>query len=193
MSQFALDLGSNTTRSTIVALDTGGAFRPIHYLGSKLRVVEEISSAIDEVDPGKGAVLDMFAGSGTVAMALSSKRIVLASDIQEYSRVICSALLSSGLPDPDITSDFAARQNKDVDYRERFLEATAPLLKHESAAIDAALAGDAEPICEVLEHGSLLAVELGETTSQPHRLRHPLKAALKSLSKISLADRKSVV
>jgi adenine-specific DNA-methyltransferase len=187
MSQFALDLGSKITHPSILAVDTERPFRPIHYLGSKLRVVEEISSAIDEIDPEKGAVLDLFAGSGTVAMALSTDRVVLASDIQEYSRVICSALLSFDLPDPGLIADFTARQHKDADYRKQFLEAAAPLIKHESGAIDEALAGEAESVCEVLEHGSLLAVELGDGKSQPLRLRHPLKAALNGLKNISLA------
>jgi adenine-specific DNA-methyltransferase len=187
MSQFALDFGSNITLPVIVTANSDGAFRPIHYLGSKLRVVEEISLAIDDIDPGMGPVLDLFAGSGTVAVALSNKRTVFANDIQEYSRVICSALLSAGLPDPDITENFAARLREDVDFRGQLLEAAAPLVTHERTAIDAALAGDAESICELLEYGSLLAVELGDITSQPVRLRHPLKAAFLRLSQMSLA------
>ena len=76
-------------------LDVGEirTWRPIHYLGSKLRLVESIREALLDLDPGVGSVCDLFAGSGTVALALSNERNVVAADIQEYSRVICTALL----------------------------------------------------------------------------------------------------
>ncbi len=67
--------------------------RPIHYLGSKLRLVDSIIKVIDELDPSMGPVCDLFSGSGTVSGFLSITRDVTAIDIQEYSRVICSALL----------------------------------------------------------------------------------------------------
>ena len=68
-------------------------WRPIHYLGSKLRLTESIRELLADLDPTCGTVCDLFAGSGTVALALSSDRNVVAADIQEYSRVLCTALL----------------------------------------------------------------------------------------------------
>src|SRR5687768_9515108 len=69
-------------------------FRPIHYIGSKLRILQPILAIIDSVsNPGETAC-DLFSGSGTVSMALASNRRVVAIDIQEYSRTLCSAVLT---------------------------------------------------------------------------------------------------
>ena len=76
------------------ALQFQKAIRPIHYLGSKLRFVDFIRSTIDTVDSTGGYVCDLFAGSGTVSKYLSNTRPVISVDIQEYARVICSALLN---------------------------------------------------------------------------------------------------
>ena len=73
------------------------AWRPIHYLGSKLRLTDSIRDLLSAIDPEHGTVCDLFAGSGTTALALSTNRTVVAADIQEYSRVLCTALL---LPTP---------------------------------------------------------------------------------------------
>lgn len=70
------------------------SFRTIHYLGSKLRLVDFIEGVINTVDSTSCGVCDLFSGSGSVTQRLSSQRRVIAVDIQEYSRVICSALLS---------------------------------------------------------------------------------------------------
>src|SRR3974390_731278 len=72
----------------------GDIARPIHYLGSKLRIVHLVQEVLDEIDPLRGPVCDLFAGSGTVARGLSRSRKVISVDIQEYSRVLCSALLN---------------------------------------------------------------------------------------------------
>lgn len=66
-------------RSTYVPKEIGLSLngsqisRPIHYLGSKLRLTSVISTMIDQVDPSQGTVCDLFAGSGTVSKALSSR------------------------------------------------------------------------------------------------------------------------
>ncbi|PKQ07091.1 MAG: hypothetical protein CVT72_04505, partial [Alphaproteobacteria bacterium HGW-Alphaproteobacteria-11] len=69
-------------------------FRPVHYLGSKLRVLTDIEQAIDRVDPSGGAVCDLFSGSSTVSRYLSRRRRVMAVDIQEYARVLAEAVLN---------------------------------------------------------------------------------------------------
>ena len=78
-------------------------FRPIHYIGSKLRLLDSITSTLAEVTNSDYPVCDLFAGSGTVAMALAEKKSVVAVDIQEYSRTICAALLkASSLPEHSV-------------------------------------------------------------------------------------------
>lgn len=161
-------------------------FRPIHYLGSKLRIVGQIATAIDEVDPSGGPVLDLFAGSGTVSMALSSQRRVFASDIQEYSRVICSALIGSTFPDIGIVDAFKARLEQEQDYSHRLSKAIEPITKHEVAALTAALIGDVDPICDLLDHGSLLAQELGASVQMSTPVSKPIKETLRRLRKLGL-------
>lgn len=73
-------------------------FRPIHYLGSKLRLAEQIDLRIQELVGVSGRAIDLFAGSGTISGVLGRTRPVTSVDIQEYSRVICSGILASDRP-----------------------------------------------------------------------------------------------
>ena len=65
--------------------------RSIHYLGSKLRMLEAIKESVDEVVTGEGAICDLFSGSGTVSKYFLQYRDVISVDIQKYSQVICEA------------------------------------------------------------------------------------------------------
>lgn len=130
------------------------AWRPIHYLGSKLRLMEPLRNALDHVDPGRGPVVDLFAGSGTVSAALASSRDVIAVDIQEYSRVLCSAVLRpAALQEREVPSLLARigeriRTNRAI---------TAPLIEYESVCLTSAQHDDHDPICELIEHASMVA------------------------------------
>jgi hypothetical protein len=79
-----------------VGQDAAEPWRPIHYLGSKLRVLETLEGTVSSVSRKGDRVCDLFSGSGTVSAWLARSRAVSAIDIQEYSRVICSALLKPG-------------------------------------------------------------------------------------------------
>ena len=68
--------------------------RPIHYLGSKLRMLDTIKQAVDLLDDSNGCVCDLFSGSGTVSRYLSSYRDVIAADIQMYSSILCEATMT---------------------------------------------------------------------------------------------------
>lgn len=130
-------------------------WRPIHYLGSKLRLADSIRNLLAELDPSCGTVCDLFAGSGTVSMALRNERNVIASDIQEYSRVLCSALLCPAhLDDRTIACLLESTEHRRL-KREKGLQ---PLLDYEQRAIDRALT---EPtfLCDLVEHGSLLSLD----------------------------------
>lgn len=188
--QLELDFGSasvvqDSLENEFAARDA--TFRPIHYLGSKLRVVAEVVAAIDEVDPSGGTVLDLFAGSGTVARALSGRRRVCASDIQEYSRVISSALLAPNLPDAGLAEAFRTRLAEHQAFQCDLADAIAPAVEHEEAAIQAALCGDPEPICDLLDHGTVLALELGAPMPEASSVIKPLKETLRRLKKLGLA------
>lgn len=128
-------------------------WRPIHYLGSKLRLLDALCVAVDRLDPGRGPVCDLFAGSGTTSAAFAATRSVVAVDIQEYSRVLCSAVLQP----PSITSEqiqsFVRRalgQN-----HQRRLDAAAPLIEHEQASLASARTGTPNSICDLIQYASI--------------------------------------
>lgn len=130
-------------------------FRPIHYLGSKLRVLAAIEQAIDRVDPSGGPVCDLFSGSATVSRYLSQRRRVMAVDIQEYARVLAEAVLN-GDPAWSVAS---VEKALDEDRRGATLrEAVDPLIKLENEIALNAIRGDIEPLCELLELGNLASL-----------------------------------
>src|SRR5215218_6621567 len=115
-------------------------FRPVHYLGSKLRLLGAISSALDDVDPRRGRTVDLFAGSGVVAAHLARGRDVVAVDVQEYSRVLASSLLAPARV-PDALVD---RLLGEARGRADALAAGAfrPLVDHERACVQAMVDGE---------------------------------------------------
>ncbi len=128
-------------------------WRPIHYLGSKLRLTDLICELLDDL--AEGPVCDLFAGSGTVSLALSRSRDVLATDIQEYSRIICTALLKpTPISDEDVT-DLLCRAARSQTRLEACLE---PLLDYEQQAIERS---DSQPelLCDLVDHSSLMGGE----------------------------------
>ena len=127
-------------------------WRPIHYLGSKLRLVESIRQALLELDPGMGSVCDLFAGSGTVALALSNERNVVAADIQEYSRVICTALLKPTPLDDATVKNLMTKIELSYKRLEHCVE---PMLEFERQAIEKANTNP-ELLCDLIESGTLL-------------------------------------
>lgn len=134
-------------------------FRPIHYLGSKLRVLTAIEQAIDSVDPSGGPVCDLFSGSATVSRYLSQRRRVMAVDIQEYARVLAEAVLN-GDPAWSVTSV----EKLLVDDRRgaALRQAVHPLIKLENEVALSATRGDIEPLCELLELGNLASLSCDE-------------------------------
>lgn len=69
-------------------------FRPVQYLGSKLRVLEAITSLARDVVPQEGEAVDLFAGSTVVSQAFAASGFRTTSvDTQAYSRVFAQALL----------------------------------------------------------------------------------------------------
>lgn len=69
--------------------------RVIQYLGSKLKLLDEIKEEIDRVTVNKGIVVDLFAGTGVVASCLARDYKVIANDIQAYSSLITTVLINN--------------------------------------------------------------------------------------------------
>lgn len=138
--------------------NVNSTFRPIHYLGSKLRVIETISDVIDEIDPTFGRVYDLFSGSGTVSYYLGKKRPVTSVDIQEYSRILTSGVLMP-LSEVELENmkNVIISKKDNLDLINQELEyCISPLLEYEEKALKMAKdKGDIFPICELVEYGSL--------------------------------------
>jgi len=130
-------------------------WRPIHYLGSKLRIADQIADRLDKLSKGSGRVCDLFAGSGTVSLALSHDHSLISADIQEYSRVICSALLAKKdrfLLDVEMPRICEQATQKQLSLR----ELVAPLLELEEEAL-ANASHNPSLLCEIVENGSIVA------------------------------------
>lgn len=156
-------------------------WRPIHYLGSKLRLVEPIRELLADLDPTSGAICDLFAGSGTVSVALSRDRDVVSADIQEYSRVLCTALLQPAVLE-DSTVELLIQTTEQ--NRQRLEDALEPVLEYEQRAIECA---STKPtlLCDLVERGSVLtaqdgrdalAIAVKETSSRIEKQAHALMA-----------------
>lgn len=131
-------------------------FKTINYLGSKLRILDFIEDKIDYIDPTKGAVCDIFAGSGSVSYRLSKNRRVIASDIQEYSRVLCSALLNPVSFPENFKQDFM-RDMKGDHFNKLYL-AIKPLIDLEQDAINSIQEFESLKILtDIIEDGSIAA------------------------------------
>lgn len=161
--------------------------RPIHYLGSKLRIVHLVRDAIDSVDPAGGPVCDLFAGSGTVSRELSKSRTVIAVDMQEYSRVLCSALLKpTRLSDEFLVKFMNAVHSSE--HAQQLSWAIEPMVAYEAMCRHLAEEGDVRPLCELLQHGSILSFQQGHRGPWSSELLGSLKKTISRLKKVYLDD-----
>jgi adenine-specific DNA methylase len=130
------------------------SFRTIHYLGSKLRVLEFIKQVVDELDYEKNGICDLFSGTGSVSQYFSSERKVVSVDIQNYSNIICSALL---IPSSD---EFTRSFTKDLHtskFVAEYLKVFEPLITLEDSLVNGKLSLNLESVCNFLENASLYA------------------------------------
>lgn len=152
------------------------------YLGGKQRFLDEIIDTISKNVPQRATVCDLFSGSGAVSFALAKRWSVTAIDIQEYARVLSSAALSPEASGADVKRLIGRVQRSTL--RQQLDEAFWELLRRESTALDAAERGDPEPLCQLIDYGSLVmdespdqrsrAVELCRKRTQSHIERRGL-------------------
>jgi adenine-specific DNA methylase len=159
--------------------------RPIHYLGSKLRLADRIVDAIDSIDGGDGRVCDLFAGSGTVSAALATRRPVTAVDVQEYSRVLCSAILGPAVPSKRLresvitaaaTSDYALKLNWALN----------PLVEYEQNCIARAEAGDPEDLARFLDACPIVYQSSGSNSTIDSAHSAPFRDAIERLKDVAV-------
>jgi adenine-specific DNA-methyltransferase len=129
-------------------------FRPIHYLGSKLRLVNQIREIAFRVNPGAGRFCDLFSGSSTLSYAMSKHYDVTSIDVQEYSRVLASALFNSFRPTTIQLNNFMdeVRGSKSTTELNDIFSAA---VEFEISALGAAARGEPQDIVTILENGSI--------------------------------------
>ncbi len=160
-------------------------FRPIHYLGSKLRALRSILTEIDKLDPQRGRVADLFAGSGAVSAALSMQRDVTAVDVQEYSRVLCSSLLGLSWFSAEAANQFEHKV-RNSPLLEKLLHCLEPLITLEQRCIRDALCGRAEGICDVIQSGSIFLRESNAAKQSSDDLQFALDETFNRLAREGL-------
>lgn len=159
-------------------------FRPIHYLGSKLRILDFIKNTIDDIDPSNGTVCDLFSGSGTVSKYLSLTRQIISVDIQEYSRILCSALLK---PFTKIDINCYNNLNSNSHFKQLYWTFK-PIIVYENIILNEARKGNILPICDFLKNGSLITYLFNKEKSITTELRQALNETYKRLLESNLLD-----
>lgn len=127
-------------------------FRTIHYLGSKARLLDDIEVLVRELNPSNAPVCDLFSGSGAVAARMSCSWEVTSVDVQEYARVLASALISPQTLESRLVDEIIDDATATVSEANCHLVA---LSEYEDACTERALLGDLGPLANVVEEGSM--------------------------------------
>lgn len=162
-----------------------------YYLGRKESIASEIVSVIEGVSGGGGRACDLFAGSGSIAASLSAMRPVTAVDIQEYSRVLCSALLSHESFSFEEIEDWV-KSLRGSSLLESMRERFSPLLEIEAQAIARAVQGDPLLLADLVECPPLVVggvVMNSEINSARLKVSRALKMSSRGMCRASTIAR----
>ena len=156
-------------------------FRSIHYLGSKLRVLDFLKEVIDEIDPDKRGVCDLFAGSGSVGQHLSDERNIVSVDVQEYSKVICSALLNP--INDNITNNFI-NSLIESDEKIKYLNTFQEIIEYENDLIHNKFENNLELVCDFIENSSIYSNIINLSNLATPKLKQKLVKVIDKLNKL---------
>ena len=134
-------------------INDNSVIRPIHYLGSKLRMLEAIKSSIDFVDKTNGTICDLFSGSGVVSKYMVQYRDVISVDIQHYSSVLCEASVKKISETINIDETINAIKNSVIS--KQLIDNYSSLLDYERNSINKAQNDELDSLYEIIENGSL--------------------------------------
>lgn len=160
-------------------------FRTLNYLGSKLRLLDFIEENVLNITPQNTGVCDLFAGSGCVSRKLSNRMVVTACDIQEYSKVISSALLHNYSVSNIEKEQFACCLRSW--QTGQLFDAFMPLITLEENAIKTK---DLETLTSILEHGSVEVYRLEHIISC---LAEKQDTVWNTLTAYNMNDEKSLI
>lgn len=154
-------------------------YRPIHYLGSKLRLLGKIEDVINELNIGSGRMVDLFSGSGTVSNYFSEKYATVSVDIQNYSKVICSALLTTDIK----KTEFEVYKKLLLYYISEFEpdSSVKALIEYEKKAIEEGLKSNLNRIEDIVSNGSIKGYQENHTSPKEKELKEIIKAVTESI------------
>lgn len=158
-------------------------FRPIHYLGSKFRILAPLGKILNELAPNGEGICDLFAGSGTVSRFLATSNPVTSVDVQEYSRIICSAVLNPITLNKNVS---IVKNCLNSQLYQNLSSALSPLIDYENYVTMLAASGESNPLCEFLESASLIRYEIEGNKYLSKQLSKALKQSIDNLKKINL-------
>lgn len=145
--------------------------RPIHYVGNKLRVLDQIQSAVSRLVPERSPACDLFAGTGVVSRRLCETRPIVSSDIQYYSQILTTALTRPRRYSCKSTVSILRRAEA---WFDEHYEAYKGLIDLESDAHNI-VKSEPDPLAKIIEFGSLAVPAIGET--QFENLKHETRRA----------------
>lgn len=144
-------------------ISESNTIRPIHYLGSKLRMLEAVKEVVDNVENTEGDICDLFSGSGTVTSYFLNYRNVVSVDIQNYSSILCEASTSSLENKVDV--DKLIRESKMTAISRVIKESSQPLLAYEDICMEKAKRNELDGLYEIIDSGSLYIYIQGEASN----------------------------
>ena len=169
-----IDLAENDTasegRASKLPVDP---FRPIQYLGNKLRALPDLLEAAESLTKSGGRVADLFTGTTVVAQGLAARGYqVTAADTQRYASFFARAMLGIGRFHGESCS-FATLLKAGVtapigDFRHswnQFLDWEASALQHADATGLASLSACLPLIWRIPNHPFRQLVEVAPTRS----------------------------
>lgn len=159
--------------------------RIVYYLGSKYRILPQVINKISRVAKKGSGVCDLFSGSGSVAVELSKSYNIVTVDIQEYSRVLCSALLNSPAVKDPVSWKLIRNKALESNFRKNLIESLSELLEIERDAIKLAKKGDPSKIVELTRLSPLFSIT-DEKDGQNDYLRTVQKNSKRKLYEVGL-------
>lgn len=147
--------------------------RSIHYLGSKLRMLEAIENALNDVIEKPGAICDLFSGSGTVTKYLLHNFDVISVDIQEYSKVLCEA--STACLKFDTAPHLLVQDIKEQQATQNLNNIFSQLISYENECSLRADKGELKNLYEIIEFGSLYILEHENVSGISQKFKNILK------------------
>lgn len=150
-------------------------FRPIQYLGSKLKISGRICELVDAVSMPGDVVGDIFSGSAVVSGALGQVRRTVAVDVQSYAATLAEAVLAG---DAGVAAELrgSAFLNAFIEAEAQRLEFYRELVELDDRATAAAAGGDGRLLDQLISFGSLAAFRQAPHAAIPPDIRRALSA-----------------